>query len=592
MNMQHNVILSYKDIYPEQARPSVEEFIQGLDKKHILDFINYLNTHQASLNTTTTTIAFLAKTWFSSNNRETFNLIFTKIQEAVKKHQNSEITIFNPQGTLTFVEKLISYLHSDKHTNGVVRSNTEIELNLLKAYLVINQESDLTDNGIEEISAEYPDEGKYWLILLRPFQYADLINRDNAKILFTEIGKAVLFFKLLFQDKKNSQLLETFFNKYNVRSWEEYLTAVASLSVMIVKSDIEQSEANNLVEIVPEFPLYKTCIKIIDQISVPLEEADLAPDYMLLRNYPIFKTGENRFQIIYARFLIEKIFKALYFELRKVNNELKVMSDNSFRRFYTSEYSEKQLSYYVLNNIFKQAEKTIECDFIEEKDPQFGPTDYVAFSNRNIFLFESKDVLIKKEIKQEMYLPHVRDALREKFYKDGKRNKALVQLAMNIVKVMNGEYEKYGLHLYKYMFFYPVIVVHSDAFNVFGINQILKQWFREACQEVGISKKESYKIKDPVIVDINTLLLYQEHINSGKIKMNHIIDSYNYSTNIGQLNKKGVRSSVHFHEQYCMPFSYYLENYIGSRKKIRYPKNILDELRQVFDKVRVSFGKE
>jgi hypothetical protein len=427
---------------------------------------------------------------------------------------------------------------------------------------------------------EFPDEEPFWLALYKPFQYVDLINRDLRELYLIEIYKAALFFELLESDKDTVKILNLFLSKYSCETWVEYLIASTGLPANTL--DSTEGKGNNFVEIDPALTFYDVCIRILDAISIPLEDIALQDDHLFLRNHPIIRTAENKFQVVYKRFLIEKIFRALYFEMSRIGHDSKIMHRDKFRSMiYTSGYSEQNILYSALDQVFYRAVQKIHGNVMEKADPAFGASDYVAYQNGSIFLFESKDILIRKEVKQKLYIPELRTELFKKFYKDEDGDKAVLQLARNIKNLLDGKYEKFGLVFQKFRTIYPVIVVHSDAFTVLGLNQLLKKWFRQACDEVGISKKESYKIKSVVLIDCNTLLYFQDRIGAKGTSLEQLIDAYLEQTKIGTNEKHQPRSVVEYASRYLVPFSQYVENTIKTIKPVKAPQAMRVKIKEI-----------
>ena len=579
--VNHQITLSYLDFHSQDADIELEKLFKGTNQEFILGFIQILNENEKTYNSTENLINFLRNKWFSSKNNLLYKKIEYKIRSVAMMYPKTEIVIFNPPSTLLFIESLLKYLESHLNYIGERPSDLEMEKNLFEAYLIINQRINPNNTGIEKLKEEFPNEEIFWLALYKSFQYADLINRNLRELYLIEIFKGALFFELLEGNSETLKILKLFLSKYDCKNWIEYLKATTGLASMTIES--AKVIANNFVEIDCNLPFYNSCKLILDNISIPLENIEIQEDYLFLRNHPIFRTAENKFQIINRRFLIEKIFRALYFEMSKIANDNKIMSRNKFRTLiYTSGYSEHCLLYNTLDRIFNSASKKLNGNEMQKADNQFGASDYLAYQNGNIFIFESKDILIKREVKQKLYIPELREEFYKKFFKDEDQEKAVLQLARNVKKLLDKDYEKFGFVFQKFRFIYPVIVVHSDAFNILGINQLLKKWFKEACYKANLTKKELYKIKPVVIIDINTLIYFQDRIGGKGLSFEQLIDSYLESTQITQFPKKQFVSVTKYQSKYLIPFSKYLDHLIKNSKPIKAPEAIRRKIKGIF----------
>lgn len=578
--INQQITLSYFDLYGHQPEIELDTLFEGTTQVYASSLIQIMNVNEKSYNDTGKLISYLRTQWFSRDNAQLFLEMESQINAQARRFPDAEMVIFNPPSSLLFLEHLLKYLQAHPDEPETRPTNAEMEKNLLDAYLIINQKINRSNNGVEELKKEFPDEDIFWLALYKPFQYADLINRDLRELYLIEIYKGALFFEFMENDPETAKILSLFLSQYGCNDWMDYLKATTGLPANTL--DSIEGKGNNFVEIDPALPFYDTCIRILDSIAIPLEDIALQDDYLFLRNHPIIRTAENKFQVVYKRFLIEKIFRALYFEMSKIAHDKKIMHRDKFRSMiYTSGYSEQSILYSALDRIFSSSQKRLHGDVMEKADPKFGASDYLAFQNGNIFLFESKDILIRKEVKQKLYIPELRTEFYKKFYKDEDGDKAVLQLARNVKKLLNREYEKFGFVFEKFRFIYPIIVVHSDAFTILGINQLLKKWLREACAEVGIPKKDLYKVKSVVLIDSNTLLYLQDRIGAKGTSLEQLIDGYLERTNILSPSKQKIRSAIEYHSKYLIPFAQYVEHTIKTVKPVRAPEAIRQKIKGI-----------
>ncbi|MND63294.1 hypothetical protein D3C80_546010 [compost metagenome] len=158
------------------------------------------------------------------------------------------------------------------------------------------------------------------------------------------------------------------------------------------------------------------------------------------------------------------------------------------------------------------------------------------------------------------------------FYKDPKGDKAILQLAKNVKMLQDGEFRIFNFfpeHIHK---IYPIIVVHSDTFNILGLNHILINWFKEARSKVGLSSKFASKTAFPVLIDISTLLFFKDALKCNRYHLNKIIDLYNdYILEKITVGDKAIKTAV--------PFSFFLNNFIRKNKKYM-PRELLSEIKE------------
>ncbi|MET4139690.1 hypothetical protein [Pedobacter sp. UYP1] len=303
--------LNYQDIYLEVFDGHIDTLFNGIDEQFALGFMQHLNFHEDLYKTTAGCIQFLRENWFSHANTEVFLNFVDKIEEWKRRFPAVEIVIFNAPSNLAFFESLIKYLQTE-HPNELLLSDPEKEIALIKAYLQINSKK-TKPSGFEEIKQAYPDEVMLWTLFSSSFQDADLVNRDFLELWQIETFKAIKLFEYFEKDEQTNEILSRFLEIFSCDSWKTYLKASAGMAIATI--DSPNYRGNNFIEVDPQLPFYDLAIEILLQIGIEPIEATIQDDYLYLRNKPIFRTGEAKFQVIYKRFFIEKIFRSLYFQL-------------------------------------------------------------------------------------------------------------------------------------------------------------------------------------------------------------------------------------------------------------------------------------
>src|SRR5690606_2399609 len=148
-------------------------------------------------------------------------------------------------------------------------------------------------------------------------------------------------------------------------------------------------------------------------------------------------------------FLIELLFKGLRFKFLSIAKQKLPQID--LNSYYTTHFSERHVLYSTIKLCFK--DRYVQVPGIEFKKD--GGPDYYMRSGSNVFIFETKDVLIKSEIKHSGDFHLYNEAFSAKLYEDGKKKKAVVQLVNN---VRNCLIDHYGMTVkQKRIKVYPVL---------------------------------------------------------------------------------------------------------------------------------------
>ncbi|CAM4410628.1 hypothetical protein [Zobellia nedashkovskayae] len=551
--------LKYEDFFKESE--TIEELLKDFNHNDLFKICALLNS-KAKLN---------------QSSRDTINDWFTLPENTelhTSKIENEDTHIINTHSNLT----LLSYLKSCNEDTQKLETS-DFELKLFKIYLLINSQQDSIEelnfpkirtlDSIERLSAS---------LLQISYHDYDLNNYVLPEIFLTQLIKSIEFLKYI--EKELNHHMVTFLKKYNCKDWQEWVTTLLNLIVPVLKHDNETYSEIELkdddVQNVGAFlDLFCNIIELKEK-----------PDFVVLRSNPIFKKNDNRYIIINKLFLVERIFKSIIFEFSlDINKKVdKVNRLRDFRSSYCDNFSEQILLYKFLHNSFPSNSKYIKFNGNEFLNKKYigEPDYYVRFKNK-VLLFESKDVILKGEEKQSRDYLILKDALKAKFLKienEGKTsNKAILQIIENIKRFLNKFYTKiddaYNADNIK---FYPILVTHDRQFDTPELNRLINKWFRNELENF-FNKSEISRIQDLTILNIDSILLYQENFKQrGKNGLEVLINEYHKS-----IQPKTARNVEHLKELYLntsISFYTFLGNHFDKTgiKKPKYIEEYLEHL--------------
>ena len=553
----------FSTILPEEEEQEFAEYLRGINKPVLLKAASFL------LGFSPTTSKFnswrtLVKMWFRDENSEFANTVWNNCIKLETGGQ--KVSLLSPLASLLFFEFVFS-LKDDETTQNEVES----EKNLFRAYLTFLSAS----TKKESLSSEYlqtlePSLQTPALILNLMFPQSDFVNYDMADLFVTQVIKSLILFQFLEQNPVGQELLKIFCQQFKIGHWREYFEKVIPLIQAHINHPTEGWTELN----VPNNERFEENCEFLDTFSLEHIDEEMNVDFRQLRSFPLYKIAQGRYSIISAQFVVEKVYKGLYFKLREINE---LLSDNikrkNFRTFYTSEFSEKFLLYKILGYIF---EKTSYIRFTGQQIKVDGAPDYYIRNGNNLFLFENKDVLINADIKHSGYYEVLENELKKKLYfeeKDGKiAQKAVLQLINNVKKALTKEnpfdqnYKSISLKIY------PILVLHDASFNAPGLNVIINIWFRNELTKLAEEGLPIDKIKQLTIINVDTLILYADYLKAKKIALHDLLDEY---TKYCQINKnQKFRDMEHAKEVFgrtMLAFSFFIDKFtdVGC-KKIRF----------------------
>jgi hypothetical protein len=275
---------------------------------------------------------------------------------------------------------------------------------------------------------------------------------------------------------------------------------------------------------------FENSCRFIEKLNVDESEILNDYDFKKIRSKPFYKVEQGIYRIIYGLFVIELIHKGVFFKLNEINNGLKDGDKiKNFRSLYCDDFSEKYLLYKLLNSIYKNRY----IEFSGEQIKQFGidsEPDYYIRNGNNLFLFESKDILINASIKSSydfnLYEPEFKKKLYFELKKEKVDKRAVLQLINNIQNVLTKQFQfdtNYKTHS---LYIYPILILHDHQFNIAGLNLMVNSWFQIELAKLKEKGLVIDKVKPITIIDIDTIIFHQDLFRDRILKLNLVIDEY------------------------------------------------------------------
>jgi hypothetical protein len=501
----------------------------------------------------------LVNMWFREENNEFKNKIWQRCINLEIK-EKARLSLLSPIASLRFFEVAFSFLENDALVDEVTS-----EINLFKAYLqfvtVESNKDAISDNYLQELDGEYRIAAT---LLNQTYPVSDFTNYELGDIFITQIIKAYYLFEFLESDEKSKYLLRAFYKSMGVSDWKDYFQFIVPI-IEVYSKRVNEGWMEITVEKNDKFE--KSCF-FLEALSLKNFDTELDADFKLLRGSPLYKVDEGKYAIISSLFVFEKIYKGLYFKLKEVHDSLSIQEkvDKNFRRYYTSKFSENHLLYNIMNHIYGNKNYVQHSGDDLSNKGYLGAPDYYVRNGNIVFLFENKDVFVNAEIKQSFDFRIVEAEFKKKFYldnKDGKLDaKAVLQLITNVEKVLTLQNEYDKNYNSKNVRIYPLLILHDASFNTPGLNYVINHWFKFELNKLHEKGINISKVKPITIINIDTLILYADFLNSRKKTLNDLIDSY---VQFGKFNeKKKYKSWEDFKEAYgatLLSFSYFVDKF-------------------------------
>lgn len=554
--ISHGVLIGYSDLFGPSDK-TVEEIMSGINREMALRAICHLLGPFLSDNAVLE--RDLITSFFNSKNKKYRDELLFKISRI--QSQSKNVKIVNVKALL-FLFEVVFNLSSDVENEFSVES----EVCFFNAILIVNDKINLNPPK----STNLINEGKFAeAVFSTSFSNYDFNNTDVQKIFITQVFKMNLLFEYLKKSECGNILLSKYINRFGIKKLSDFVKALLSFLGHI----IDNRFTNKSIEFIITDNLEYNHL-FLDELIMNNEEGRFEEDFKTIRSNPIVKLKNGNYLIVYLPFVFECIFKGMYFKLNDINNTLKTNGEvpfyKDFRPIYCDEFSEKTLMQSVLLSVFKNKYLSFSGDeikkFIKVKEPDF----YIR-NGKSVFLFESKDVLIKKEVLVSYDYHLYEKLLREKFMNSNENNKGIIQL-INCVKDLFDDKYKFDSEMNpERIEIYPILVLHDKVFDVPGLNFILNTWFKIEVKKLKNLGYNTSRVKDLVVIDIDTLIYYSAELYESSLNFKVLLEKYIYSMSRNRKRQNKLNSFT--------SFSNFIASHFNNRSKYFNKVNLLNKIK-------------
>ncbi len=532
-----NRVVEFSTIFPRCAMPKISKCIVGFDRSQLLggllaNLVNkvvnkpFFNPDYQGEEKDIDALRF----FLSGKNKALILKSIALLKQSAKK-ENIAIEYY-----LGATEESALYLLREIMALTETEGNATIEKtekNFLKALLAANTltigkgkgQNPFPKNNVElYLAAAFASQ----------LGSSDFIYSDRRLLLLTQTVKCIRFFEYAAKDEVMGPIVNDFCEKYGIKAWWIYPKAIWSVygltdgkAGIIDVGRIVMKEAEQYVS-------------VIDKSSVPCDMVipkQENSDYAVFRARPLIKISANEYVVLNYQLLVERIFNGLYFDFRDLA-EQRGTTQSDFKRVYSTDFSEHNLFCGILKEGFRN-----HCEVMMTEDDclaadgskdakSASPPDFYARCGKVVYLFENKDILMSKELKEKGTIQDYVDFLRTRLFQNEKGSpKGVMQLMNHVRKIRSGEFQKrWDANCPTDAIVYPVLVVPDAKFTLQGVKNLLQHWQKG----VGVSMDN---VKPIAYTDVGTLCLYQhEFANKG---MQTYLDEYYAQSDFSIFEKSG-----------------------------------------------------
>lgn len=535
-------VVEFHMIFPGYAMPKISECIQGFDKKKLFggfmaNLVNkvvnkpFLNPNYQGSEADIDTLRF----FLSGRNVE---LIMKSIHELEKTSRREGIPIdkflgATEESALYLIREILAL-----ESIGEVESETKTEIDFYKALLAANT---LTIGKVHGDNPYPKEDIEMYLAATLASQIcsADFLYLNKQLLLLTQTIKCIRFFEYAESDEFFAPLVKDFCDKYGIKAWWMYPKALWSVYALtggeagiIDVNSIALEEAEQYVSVIDKSSIAS------DEVIAKEENAD----YAAFRARPLVKIAKGEYAVLNYQLLVEHIFSGLYFDFRTLA-EMRGVSQSDFKRVYSTEFSEHVLFCNTLKgalenhfDILMTEDDCLAADSSRDSRSA-APPDFYARKGNVVLVFENKDILISKELKEGGTITQYVDFIRTRLYENEAGSpKGVKQLMNHVKKIRSGEFQRrWDADCPVDAIVNPILVVPEAKYAFQGIKNLLQRWQKESGIDMDNVKPIAY-------TDIGTICLYQrEFKNKGILPY---LDEYYDQSDFARFEKSKSFDSI------------------------------------------------
>jgi len=512
--MRINKILEYSDLFEDYDQLNINDLLGTIPSKFILEFASF---NDANLFTKESDFSFQLKILKILGRRFEKQLI-DKIKDLLSEFERKGfvIIILNHISNLELIQfALINNIPGEKKELTAIE-----ELNLFKACLYFNQKH--TSKQLQNLPPINGIELEEFAKVYVQSQMAQITLNQSVNII-TELYKSFFLFKFLSSDLLFKELYLSFIEYYQVNNWQQYLKNIINI---FMSGFVNGNSYSHKINLTDNHPQKEWLLSLV----INNKSIDEKTYFKTFREYPIYQLNNDSFLILNYNFFTEKLYNGIQFDIVKPAKKFKIsikdQSINTFEKFkslYSNYFSEAQLFRNLMSYCFGK------FNWIKYFDPDLKQInlrslpDLLMFNENNVFVFEFKDKIITAESLHSYDYSKFESELFKKLVEDDNGGKLGVGQLVNIIEDISDERYEFLNNRIKKLTIYPILIYTDSALETNGINYLLDLEFKK---KISLLNLNVSNIKDLVLINLDTLIMFQDYFHDKSVKLNDLLDSF------------------------------------------------------------------
>lgn len=505
MTLKYARGISYTQLYKGE-KDTIEMLVKDLPTCESVMWLSFLVHQKITLTVEQAEIHIMAPLLFQFNSD-----LQHRITDFIGDRIFSTDQFFDLQSLLKTIEYLL------QHHNSYRRElSKDDKSNLFKAYLIVCDDYLVQKEEVNQDGTYSADD---MLKFYMPFELK-MNTVLSIKDPLIELIKSKLFLvDFASNDKRFSSYIDAYMRGKHCASVSNYMLMLFSLSAELIsnekKTNVIKIDSRNSVAMCSFLDNF--CVNVPDVI-----------DDVNIQAKPLYKVDNNTYCILYIKFFVDKFFHSLLFDLAKELEKQGLLDTKKtpayvqIKQLVGQKFTEQYLFYKVIDRVLadKRYKKKTGEEMAKNSD---GLPDFYANKGQRVLLFEFKDIQLKRNVVTSGDYGKIIKATENELVENEKgRPKGVTQLANDIdkhfVDLVGKERISERLQVY------PILVYSDSSFDIEGFNYYLNNRFHEIVKTRNIPS--NIQVKDVVMVNIDTLILFEKAFADKKLKLDVLINEY------------------------------------------------------------------
>ena len=508
--------VEYADLFDDRVE-CAEHYLQGINKRWLLEGVVHMISVDRFDSFSMRADKGLLVMFQDYRNRPEVKRLFARLKQMAAAYPGVWLTLVNHRALYRLLREVLMMPNGQ---DGIGESFEAYD-GLLRAVLSANSTEMKREAELLKVIGTEPDvDTRDAMIVMQQ----DLLSLDRFGENKKELEKSQMLKYLALCDfgKEHQEVgraIKRVVEKHGFQNeWSYLLLAQMPLAVyhdkdgfgeglvVIRRSDLEREGGyvmwNQFVSYVED-----KCIDIWDTEKMKgiLSEEEMM-DNTCFKKYPVLKMSEEEYLIVSLPYYSHLFYDGFWWSVKEELGKEK--TDAGIQTMLTKDFSEKYLFCRLVQQMVGEKRMRIYNENCFG-DQQSAP-DISVMNRKHLYLFEFKDMRIKKQVADGSDMRELMNLLDDRLNKkkgDKGKNKGLPQLVGYMEDFFSGKQPWRTGRRKGRMRVHPILVVNNRLFGVRGINDILQRKWDRRIRESVILNAHTEDIGKLLVIDYDMLVL-------------------------------------------------------------------------------------